>query len=182
MSVLAMLVAAVVASFVMPATASENNNLIDQIMGSTLRSSKVAAQSPGERPGGAFATSYDLSKGSLFAWQSKTPHQESDSEVVAIVLHGVDRNAGDYFKSINDAYRSARDAGLPDAPENTLRVAPLFFASPDDDKYLNGSTLAWSNDNDWSVGYGSRHPSNSDLSSFSALDDLVDRFSSRVRE
>lgn len=172
------LTALIVASYVRHAGATENNEKIDNVLSSTM-TSDVAHKSVGPAPAGAFGTTFQLSAGSLFAWQSKRPHQESDAEVVVIVIHGVDRNAGEYFQTINRAYHSARAANMPDAPVNTLRIAPSFFASPTDDQTLNATTLAWSDDNDWSTGYGSKLPSDSGLSSFSVLDELVQRYSDK---
>ncbi|PWN90820.1 hypothetical protein FA10DRAFT_252457 [Acaromyces ingoldii] len=131
----------------------------------------------GTRPGGAFATNYRLSKGNLFVWQSKTPHNEADAEAVFIILHGVDRNANTYFTTLNSAYLDARDKGYRYAPENTLRISPLFFSTEHDAPALNASTLAWNDNNGWAGGDGSTHPSGSGMSSFTVFDELVTKFS-----
>lgn len=144
--------------------------------------SLATLKSVGAAPSGAFGTTYQLSKGSLFAWQSKSPSPESKTEVVTIVIHGVDRNPADYFKAINDAFTRAYKAKMIDAPVNTLRIAPAFFAAAADSSKLNSSTLGWSDDNDWTVGYGSQHPSGSGMSSFTVLDELVQRFSDKSSE
>lgn len=145
----------------------------------TALKSDKSMRSTGSRPGGAFGTTLKLSKGNMFAWQSKTPHQESDAEAVYIVVHGVDRNANDYFSYLNNAYLSARQEKLANAPKNSLRIAPLFFDVSADAQALNDSTLAWPADNTWATGEGSSHPKGSDLSSLSVFDQLVEKYSDR---
>lgn len=132
------------------------------------------------RPVGAFGTTYKLSGGDLFAWQSKSPHNEADTEAVYIITHGVDRNANDYFTYLNNAYKQANAAGLPNAPENTLRVAPAFYDESADGGSLNGSTLAWGAGNRWCIGEGSTHPKGSNLSPFTVYDELIQKFSDRI--
>lgn len=142
----------------------------------------VYLTSQGTRPAGAFATNYKLSKGNLFAWQSKTPHDESEAEAVFIILHGVDRNANTYFTTLNNAYIDARDQDYTYAPENTLRIAPLFFSTNHDSAALNASTLAWNDNNGWAGGDGSTHPSGSDMSSFTVFDELLTKFANADSE
>lgn len=148
---------------------------LTSLLGSNMRLASPA----GQRPGGAFATTYQLSGGDLFAWQSKTPHNEADATSVVIVTHGVDRNANAYFTALNDAYRTARDQNKPLAGQNVLRIAPLFFATEADAAALNKSTLAWGKDNDWAMGSGSTHPKGSDMSSLTVYDELISRFSDK---
>lgn len=145
-------------------------------------SSSSTLASVGKRPVGAFGTSYQLSQGDLFVWQSKSPHNEADSEAVVIMTHGVDRNANDYFTTINDAFKSANSAGLANAPTNTLRVAPLFFDVNADSHALNDSTLAWGKNNAWCLGEGSVNPANSGLSTLSVFDELIAKFSDKTGE
>lgn len=100
-----------------------------------------------------------------------------------IVTHGVDRNANDYFKYINDAFMTARSQGLARAVnDKTLRIAPMFFDAEVDAAALNKTTLAWGANNAWCVGEGSTHPKNSDLSSLSVYDELLKKFSNRTSE
>lgn len=149
--------------------------------GSLLGGNQRAA-APSGRPGGAFGTTIPLSKGDLFVWQSKTPHNEADASSVVIVTHGVDRDANNYFTYLNNAYRTARDQNYPRADNNVLRIAPSFFATDADARSLNASTLAWGKDNDWAMGSGSTHPDGSNLSSLSVYDELISRYSNKMSE
>lgn len=143
--------------------------------------SKTRLASPGKRPVGAYGMTYQLSKGLLFAWKSKSPHNEADATSVIIVQHGVDRNAGDYWTALNNAFNEAKSQKLPGVDDNIIRIAPLFFSASADAKALNATTLAWGPDNDWAMGSGSVHPKGSDFSPFSAYDELITMYSDKSK-
>lgn len=156
---------------------AENQTLHSRALEMTYLKQSMAASSM-SRPVGAFATSYQLSAGSLFAWQSKSPHNEADTEAVYIITHGVDRNANDYFTYLNNAFQKANSAGL--APTNSLRIAPAFYDASADKSSLDSSTLAWGAGNRWCIGEGSTHPKGSNLSPFTVYDELIEKFSNRL--
>lgn len=138
---------------------------------------------PSTRPKYASPTTYPISSGAqgtnIFAWQSKTPSDQSQTQKVYISMHGVARDADVYFTAINQAYVAARKAGLPGAQGSVLRVAPLFFDADADANKLNDTTLAWGQDNDWAAAAVSQHPESAGISSMSVLDQLVQRFSNQ---
>lgn len=137
------------------------------------------------RPGGSFFTTFDLSRGQLPAWQSKTPHVEEDAEAVFIITHGVDRNSAAYFSYLNLAYQIARgkpEEEVPYATDNTtLRIA-INFRSEKNTAGLNATTLAWTDDNSWCYGESSLHPAGSKMSSLLVYDELVEKFSDKKSE
>ncbi|PWN25296.1 hypothetical protein BDZ90DRAFT_234141 [Jaminaea rosea] len=145
----------------------------------TQTKASSAVKNPSKRPVGAFATTYPLSAGDLFVWQSKNPHNEADTESATIIIHGVDRNAGDYFTTLNTTWKAARNQNLARAPAKSMLIAPLFFDQVYDKGLYDPTTLAWGENNAWCLGEGSTNPSGSGLSSLSALDELVARFSNR---
>lgn len=137
---------------------------------------------PQPRPQYASSNAYKLSKGSLFVWESKTPHSQADTESVVIVTHGVDDNANDYFGYINTAWKAASNAGMQRAPTNTLRVAPLFYdADSFSSNSRNSTTLAWDANNLWCLGEGSVYPQGSNMSPLTVYDELIQRFSDKSR-
>lgn len=138
---------------------------------------------PGARPAGAVATNIPVGNlgATLFAWQSKTPKKESDAKEVFIILHGVKRNAGTYFSILNNAWAKARDADYGNADEDSIRLAPLLFSTERDSEALNATTLAWADPNVWTGGDGSTHPPMSDISVFTVLDALLDRYANRSK-
>lgn len=130
-------------------------------------------------PSGAFATSFNLSGGSVPAWQSKYPTDESTAEQVVIVTHGVARDYGDYFNYLTTAWKAGKKQGLPYATSKTLRIAPLFAIDSDDTSQFAEDTLKWTDDNGWCIGSGSVSPAGSDMSSLTVYDELVTRFSNK---
>lgn len=144
-----------------------------------LLSGLVSATSLFERqsttvPRGAFLTTYPVTGGNLQVYQSKTPHDTRQTDAVHIVTHGVDRNWGQYFTYLNDAFLSARSNGLAYATTNTLRVSVHFASTAS--RGVTSDQLAWTNDNNWCLGEGS---SNSNTSSLTVYDDLVKKFSDK---
>lgn len=129
-------------------------------------------------PQGAQAQSIPIGSAStnVFAWVSSN-QQETSATNVYIILHGIDRNAATYFKVLNDAYQAAAKANLPNAAPATFLVAPLFFATNQDFRAYNASSLAWGDPNAWTGGDGSTHPAGSNVSVFTVLDALLDRYS-----
>lgn len=139
--------------------------------------------STGPRPAGARAVTIPIGPGGaeLFAWQSKTPHDESNATQVFIIIHGVKRNADVYWSILNNAYAKARDEKYGSADENSIRLAPLFFSAKRDSAALNATTLAWDDPNVWTGGDGSTHPVLSGVSVFTVLDKLVDKFTEKAK-
>lgn len=107
-------------------------------------------------------------------------HDESEARNAFVIIHGVKRNADVYFKVLNNAWAKARDAGSPEADKDSIRVAPLFFSTVRDEKVLNDSTLAWPDPNAWTGGDGSNHPAGSNVSVFTVLDGLLQRFADKT--
>lgn len=103
-------------------------------------------------------------------------HDESDARDAFIIIHGVKRNADLYWKILNNAFAKGRDANFPGADEDSIRVAPLFFSAERDADVVNSTTLGWAEPNAWIGGDGSTNPPNSDVSVFTVLDGLMQRF------
>jgi len=136
--------------------------------------------SVGSTPPYAFATTIPVGPFELFAWQSKTPNNEADAESVFIILHGVERNAGTYFRILNSIFSAANKRKLGSAVDNSIRLSPLFFSTERDAPALNTTTLAWDDPNAWTGGDGSTHPLGSNVSLFTAYDALLLKYSNRL--
>ena len=92
-------------------------------------------------------------------------------EKVIIVMHGQNRNASDYFNSINSITSSI---GLQN---ETLIIAPQFLLLEDIEHWDLGSTIPyWQNNTGWTTGNQSlstlQHPRDFQLSSFTIIDSL----------
>lgn len=137
--------------------------------------------SVGKRPAGAYARPLPVTLTSqIFTWYSKTPDNEADAEAAFIIIHGVARNANSYWTVLNNAWAKARDAGFGSARPNSIRVAPLFFSTAEDQGAYNATELAWGDSNAWTAGEASTHPAGSAVSSFTVLDMLLNRFGNRA--
>ena len=93
-------------------------------------------------------------------------------EKAIIVVHGQNRNASDYFNSINSI---ASSLGLQN---ETLIIAPQFLLLEDIDSWDLGATIPyWQNNTGWTTGNQSlstlQHPRDFQLSSFTVIDSLL---------
>ncbi|CAO1616529.1 unnamed protein product [Parajaminaea phylloscopi] len=137
----------------------------------TEKGNGPSLKSIGKRPRGAVATSIPVgtSGAEVFAWTRKGTGKEA-----FVLLHGIKRNAEDYFRLL---YRITRD----EHHDATL-VAPLLFSADRDAEALNTTTLAWGDPNAWSGGDGSTHPRDSNISPFEVLDAIVKELSATASE
>ncbi|MCU1737092.1 MULTISPECIES: alpha/beta fold hydrolase [Pseudomonas] len=111
----------------------------------------------------------ELSVGLNRDWQGPMP----DVERVLIIVHGRLRNAMTYLQSAETA---AAQAGQD---RNTLIIAPQFLNESDArGNHLPGNLLRWHGD-DWMAGSESTGPS--PMSSYAALDEVLQRLSNRKK-
>lgn len=95
-----------------------------------------------------------------------------DVQRVLLIVHGTLRNADVYFESGREVVQGAGAAG-----QNTMIVAPQFLTSFDVTQFkLPPDTLAWTQEG-WKGGSAARSPV--PISSFSALDALLEHFADR---
>jgi len=100
-------------------------------------------------------------------------HPLPDIRRAVLVLHGVLRNADDYFRSALEAQAAAGDLG-----KSTLMIAPQFLTQPDVDAFkLPAETLRWS-----LVGWEGGDPALAPgpVSSFEALDTILAKLGDRT--
>jgi pimeloyl-ACP methyl ester carboxylesterase len=96
-----------------------------------------------------------------------------DVKRVLIVVHGALRNADAYFAAGRQAVDAAGAAGA-----GTLLIAPQFLTPADLKAFkLATETLAWSQEG-WKDGEAARSPA--PISSFSAMDALLEHFTNRA--
>tara|TARA_A100001011_G_scaffold368418_1_gene422716 strand:- start:16 stop:2202 length:2187 start_codon:yes stop_codon:yes gene_type:complete len=93
-------------------------------------------------------------------------------EKAIIVMHGQNRNADDYFNSINSITSSL---GIQN---ETLIIAPQFLLLEDIDSWNLGAAIPyWQNNTGWTTGNQSlstlQHPRDFQLSSFTIIDSLL---------
>ncbi|MDD7886290.1 Ig-like domain-containing protein [Flavivirga sp. 57AJ16] len=99
-------------------------------------------------------SNYDFIDDSAFTYNSINQ--------LVIVVHGLQRNANDYFSYMASSLKSL------DMEENTLFISPYFK----DSSAATGNDLYW--DNGWREGANSSNPSAS-ISSFTVIDAIIEK-------
>lgn len=94
-----------------------------------------------------------------------------------IILHGKLRDGDSYWTTMNDILQSAIDDNIPGADDDAIVVAPQFFSKKLNSGQYTDDMLAWDDVNAWQAGDPAIHPDDTKLTSFDALDALVDEFS-----
>ena len=124
--------------------------------------------------GNQFFTSYhDDIPVSLPLFSNMNINEEnSQVQKVIVVLHGANRNAVDYFNSINNIASSLS------IQNETLIIAPQFLLLEDIESWDLGSTIPyWQSLTGWTIGNQSisvtQHPRDFQLSSYSIMDSLL---------
>lgn len=110
---------------------------------------------------------YYSSHGDIWKATSTIDH---DIDMVLIFIHGANRNADDYFCAASAAVALSRS-------QNVMVVAPRFVSVSDGSIILEegGTALRWSDEDNgpWRYGARSVYPAKSTISSFAAMDSLV---------
>ena len=91
-------------------------------------------------------------------------------QAIVVVVHGANRNADDYFCSMTKAVELQRRW----PSEQVLVIAPKFIAETDDDRSLDSHFLYWETNTDGSWRYGANSKGPSTISSYTALDTLIE--------
>lgn len=129
-----------------------------------------------EAPDGADFVPYPVGDGVDIAtfWSSKD--NKDEAKHAYIVLHGKLRDGEKYFDTMNDILQNARDDNYPGADDEAVIVAPQFFSKKLNSGQYTDTMMAWDDVNAWQAGASAIHPSDTTLTSFDALDALVEEF------
>ncbi|KJZ79569.1 hypothetical protein HIM_01038 [Hirsutella minnesotensis 3608] len=97
------------------------------------------------------------------------------SQHAHIIVHGKNRDAGRYWRRMNDGIRRARRRGYPGSGTEALVLAPVFFSTIKNASQFTEQQLAWcgSDLDEWQGGGQAVHPRGTNLSSFDVLDALL---------
>ncbi|WFD31286.1 hypothetical protein MSPP1_002320 [Malassezia sp. CBS 17886] len=107
-------------------------------------------------------------------WTKGAVDKKADSAY--IMIHGKLRDGDNYWTVMNNALKSAVKAGVSGASKNAIVVAPQFYSKKLNSGQYDKNTLAWAEVNTWQSGESAIHPKHTSLSSFDALDALVEYF------
>ena len=137
-----------------------------------FRSSKIVA------PKGSTFTSLPVgSGGELIPAFWTTDPSNSSAKYAYIMIHGKLRNGGEYWTTMNNILQESAKAGISGASDSAIVVAPQFFSEKYNSGQYTKEMLAFGDVNAWQAGDPAIHPPGTKLTSFDALDALVDEFS-----
>ena len=111
----------------------------------------------------------------IAAYWSEDPKNDEVKHAF-IMIHGKLRDGDDYWTTMNNVLQSAIDADYPGADDAAIVVAPQFFSRKLNSGQYNSDMMAWEDVNAWQAGDPASHPEGTKLTSFDALDALVEEF------
>lgn len=127
--------------------------------------------------GSTFTTLPVGSGGELIpAFWTANPNNSSAKHAY-IMIHGKLRNGGEYWTTMNNILQESAKAGVDGASDSAIVVAPQFFSEVYNSGQYTKEMLAFGDVNAWQAGDPAVHPPGTKLTSFDALDSLVDEFS-----
>ncbi|PWZ01821.1 hypothetical protein BCV70DRAFT_157460 [Testicularia cyperi] len=110
------------------------------------------------------------------AYWTQSPNNATATHAF-IMMHGKLRDGANYWSILNDAVSSAVAAKYPNAASTSIIVAPEFYSTRLNSGQYSDSTLSWADTNVWQAGQSANHPADTNVTSFDALDTLLDEFS-----
>lgn len=128
-------------------------------------------------PKGSTFTSLPVgSQGALVpAFWTSNP-DNSSAKHAYIMIHGKLRNGGEYWTTMNDILQKSAKDGVEGASDSAIVVAPQFFSKKYNSGQYTKEMLAFGDVNAWQAGDPAIHPDGTNITSFDALDALVDEF------
>lgn len=133
-------------------------------------------------PSGSRLTSLSVGSDSnkLAAYWTRNPANEKAKQAF-VMIHGRNRNGGDYWTTMNNILTSAVNASYPAADPNAIVVAPQFYSEKLNSGQYKKHELAWDDINAWQAGEAAIHPTGSKETSFDALDAFADEFTNTTK-
>lgn len=153
---------------------------------STLTAKKLGTplgyqeHTPPKIPSGSILTSIPVGKSNheLAVYWAKSPNNAAAKQAF-VMIHGRNRNGGDYWTTMNNILSSAIKAKYAAADRNAIVVAPQFYSAKLNSGQYKKHELAWDDINAWQAGEAAIHPTHAEETSFDALDAFFDHFSNR---
>ncbi|KAK0391804.1 hypothetical protein NLU13_1303 [Sarocladium strictum] len=112
---------------------------------------------------------------------SKSSDNSKDATHAFIAVHGKLRDGHRYWKVLRNAIRDAQRDHFPGSNIEALIFAPQFFSTKQNAGQYSNNQLAWGDLNAWQSGAKATHPEDTGLTSFDALDALVQRVTDASR-
>ncbi|TKY84645.1 hypothetical protein EX895_006547 [Sporisorium graminicola] len=133
-------------------------------------------------PSGARLTSISVGTGThkLAVYWTRKP-ANGKAKQAFVMIHGRNRNGGDYWQTMNSVLKSAVKDKFASADANAIIVAPEFYSKKLNSGQYKKHELAWDDVNAWQAGEAAIHPKGAKESSFDALDVFFDEFSNTTK-
>lgn len=133
-------------------------------------------------PSGATLTSIPVGKSNheLAVYWTRSP-SNSRAKQAFVMIHGRNRNGGDYWHTMDKVLKSAVKDNYASADSNAVVVAPQFYSERLNKGQYKKHELAWDDINAWQAGEAAIHPRRAKETSFDALDAFFDHFSNRTQ-
>ncbi|SJX63822.1 uncharacterized protein SRS1_11163 [Sporisorium reilianum f. sp. reilianum] len=137
---------------------------------------------PPKIPSGARLTSIRVGTSShrLAVYWTRRP-ANAKARQAFVMIHGRNRNGGDYWQTMNSVLQSAVKSGYAAADADAVVVAPQFYSAKLNSGQYKKHELAWDDINAWQAGEAAIHPAGAKESSFDALDAFFDEFSNSTK-
>lgn len=140
------------------------------------------AHDPIVAPSGSDFLTYPVGTGGerIAAYWTQNPNDAQATQAY-IMIHGKMRDGDAYWTTMNNVLQNALQNNVDGVDSNAIVVAPEFFSARYNSGQYDNQTLAWDDVNGWQAGDDAVHPSGTKLSSFDALDALVNNFLDQTR-
>ncbi|UZJ55652.1 hypothetical protein CBS101457_004972 [Exobasidium rhododendri] len=121
------------------------------------------------------ATNVGSSGEQIAAYWTQNPNNQAATQAF-IMIHGKLRDGDTYWSTMSSILSSAMADNTPGVDPNSIIVAPEFFSTIFNSGQYSNTELGWDDVNGWQAGDTATHPSGTTLTSFDALDALVEVF------
>lgn len=135
------------------------------------------AHGPIKAPSGSDFVTFPVGDGGehVAAYWTQNPNDDQATQAY-IMIHGKLRDGDAYWTTMNNVLQNALQNNVDGVDQNAIVVAPEFFSARYNSGQYDNETLAWDDVNGWQAGDVAVVPNGTKLTSFDALDALVDGF------
>lgn len=137
---------------------------------------------PPKVPSGSQLTSLPVGKDGheLAVYWTRHPRHKHAKQAF-VMIHGRNRNGGDYWTTMHKILTSAVKDGYASADKDAIVVAPQFYSKKLNKGQYKKHELAWDDINAWQAGEAAIHPTHAKETSFDALDAFFDEFANTTK-
>ncbi|SPO29055.1 uncharacterized protein UTRI_05629 [Ustilago trichophora] len=128
-------------------------------------------------PSGASLVSLPITPAaSLAVYWTANPNNSTATNAY-VMMHGKLRDGANYWTILNNVLKNAIAAKSPNAVSTSIITAPQFYSTRLNSGQYTTNQIAFADTNVWQAGEAASHPTNSNVTSFDALDALLAEFS-----